>query len=262
MKKLILVWQQEFIHYSNEHFWGLGDLIRGTIATIQFSKKYNLKLIIDIHNHPISNFLSYKSNIEEKNIFNKNDIFFIPIGNLENNIKIFISDKRTNLIFGTNEFCSDKITEDEKDIIKNILTPNEHFQKSINDYISILPENFTIQHYRIGDEELVRNIKYNNFNTIIDKIKNNYNYTDILLSDSLEFKRYVKKYFNIFLFDNEICHTGCEKNNLKLQNTLLEFFIIINSKKIKTYRWTGTSYISGFVNWISKIYNIPLEIIE
>jgi len=89
-KKIILFWQQEFANLpqtNKDNFWGLGDLIRGTIATYQLSKKYNFELIIDIHNHPISNFLDFKKT--EYSDYNKNLIFFICNGELEKYILLF-----------------------------------------------------------------------------------------------------------------------------------------------------------------------------
>lgn len=270
-KTLILVWKQDFVNLPitcTDNFWGIGDLIRGTIASIQISKKYNLKLIIDINNHPISKFLIQKDTIYTEQIYNKNDINFIVHGMLDKYINEFIKDdSKKTLFFGTNEFCNeDMITECEKQIIKDILLPNMYFKKIIENTLISLPSNFTIQHYRLGDAEIVRNINtiinIDYFNILLNKIKTNYTNTDILLSDSTQFKQYIKEKFNIFLFSNEIGHLGCEKNILKLENTLLEFFIISKSKKIKTYRWTGSTYISGFVNWTSKIYDVPLEIIH
>ena len=164
-KKIILFWQQEFINLPktlNDNYWGLGDLIRGTICSYQLSKKYNLELIVDIHNHHVSNFFDYKKT--EYSEHDKNDIFFYGIGTLEKNIILFINDNtKEHLFLGTNEFC-DEISEDEKNFIKNIFKPNKYFQKIIDDNILLLPKKFTIQHYRIGDSELVRNINDNNIN--------------------------------------------------------------------------------------------------
>ena len=42
-----------------------------------------------------------------------------------------------------------------------------------------------------------------------------------------------------------------------IKDTLLEFFIATQSQKIKTY--TTYDWISGFVNIIHQLYNIPIQ---
>lgn len=54
-------------------------------------------------------------------------------------------------------------------------------------------------------------------------------------------------------------HIGVHNNNLiGVKDTLLDFFIQSNSKKIKTF--SPYSWISGFVHWNCKVFDIPLEV--
>jgi hypothetical protein len=95
---------------------------------------------------------------------------------------------------------------------------------------------------------------------ILDKIFiNNYEKNDILLTNNIDFKEYIKNKYKCFVLNTNICHLGTIKNDVNdntLVENLLEFFLQIKSKKIKTY--SDYSWISGFVYWNSLIHDIPL----
>lgn len=77
------------------------------------------------------------------------------------------------------------------------------------------------------------------------------------MSDSRKFKCIASvNYKNIIYLDTEPKHIGYESNE-SLTDTLFEFFLITKSKKIKTY--SKYEWISGFVFWAHKIYDIPLQ---
>jgi hypothetical protein len=62
---------------------------------------------------------------------------------------------------------------------------------------------------------------------------------------------------NISFIDVDGGHIGYEQNNEKIKNTLLEFFIVSKANTIKTY--SVYPWISGFVFWTAKLYDIPLS---
>ena len=64
---------------------------------------------------------------------------------------------------------------------------------------------------------------------------------------------------DIFFFETKLCHLGLSNDFDGIRDTLFEFFLITNSSKIKTY--CIIHIISGFVKWISQIYDIPVSII-
>jgi hypothetical protein len=259
MKTVIQVWThsvKNLVTTENYGYWGIGDIIRGTIKLFQLSKRMNFRLIVDIQLHPISAFLSYH-NHEYSDLIknNKNDINFIFPNNVEN----YINNCDENVIyFVTNDQCNDFLTDECKAFIKNIFIPNDIFSKYMAKKNKEIPyENYNILHYRAGDAELVRrdNIAHNDaeLNCIVSNMETN----DIFICDSINFKNFVKNNTNIFMFDIQVAHMGYHKNKEHIIDTLFEFFVIMNSKKIKThsvYPWT-----SGFVYWIHKIYDIPLQ---
>ena len=112
-------------------------------------------------------------------------------------------------------------------------------------------------HFRLGDEELVRQNVTQPTNEIVDKLMKNKENSDILLSDSEHFKKYVEKNVDIHMFNTRTVHFGYQKRPSEMMDTLFEFFLLMNAKKIKTY--SVYTWISGFVYWIHKIYDVPLE---
>lgn len=264
-KIVVLVWTQKCCNCKGVGFnswgvgyWGLGDLIRGTIKLYQLSKIMGFKLIVNIDLHPISLFLKKRYSEYDKMVLeNKNKINFILPGQVEN----YINNTKDEIIFLlTNDFCNiNNIDLDCKNFIKDILTPNNELNYLLSEQkIS----EYDIIHLRLGDDNIIddkidqnKNIKLKNI--LINNIDNK---NSILMCDSKYFKKKLKEdvVFNdiIKIFDLDICHVGYETDSEKLKNTMFEFFIISKSNLIKTY--SVYSWTSGFVQWISIIYDIPL----
>jgi hypothetical protein len=80
---------------------------------------------------------------------------------------------------------------------------------------------------------------------------------DLFITDSDALKKAVTELGLIRVFNLKIGHLGLCKEPEVVQDTLVEFFLIANASKIKTY--TIYPWISSFVYWISKVYNIPLK---
>lgn len=262
-KKIILVWTQNCCNLKKtkfENYWGLGDIIRGTIKLHQLSKSMNFELIVNINLHPISLFLKQRTSDYDNLILNnQNNIKFILPSQVENYI---LNSQDEILYFLTNDFCNVNIIDNEcKNFIKDILTPNDE----MNELLEQLNINYyNIIHMRLGDINIQTDTKLNN--EFIGKIKNliSTNLSEefnVLMSDSLHFKNELIKnnYYNdekLKIFNLDIGHIGYEENVEKIKNSMFEFFIITKSKSIKTY--SVYSWISGFVYWISIIYDIPL----
>jgi hypothetical protein len=260
-KKIVIhTWSQKVKNLKQteiEHFWGLGDLIRGAVKLFQLSKKMNFELIIDIQHHPISKFLKC-TNEKYKDLVNKNvnNIEFVMPGEVEKYIE---SNENDIIMFLTNDLCDESAIDDEcKEFIKNIFRPTDFFKEYISikmDDVSL--DEYNIMHFRLGDEELVRQNITQHDNEIVDKLMKNKEKCDILLSDSEYFKKYVKKNIDINMFGTKTVHFGYQNRPSEIMDTLSEFFLLMNARKIKTY--SVYTWISGFVYWVHKIYDVPLE---
>lgn len=259
MKTIIQVWTHKCVNHIQNNvdgFWGIGDILRGTIKLYQLCKKYNYKYIVDIRLHSISNFLNQMENPHAQLILdNGNNIEFVYPGDVENYINI--RDTCEIIYFFTNDFCDESIIdEDTKIFVQNLLLPNIDFESYLNTKINNIPyEYYNIIHFRLGDNELVRG-NNDNLNKYLNIFLNNKINNDILMSDSLTLKNEIKKITNTFTFDINPVHIGYSKNIDSFKNTLVDFFIMKKAKEIKTY--SIYSWISGFTYWIGKIYDIPL----
>ena len=256
MKTVILVWINEANNFKQDdvnNFWGLGDLIRGTIAMYQLSKKMNFNLIVDMHKHSVSKFLINPHNPYSAYLENaKVDFILNPEEHINNNPDDI-------MYFCTNINCDMCIGDDIKDYMRDLLKPNQDFQKYIDEKKAEIPfDSFNIIHYRLGDEELVRNNSNNNNQYINNLIQNKEN-NDVLLSDSKYFKECAKNSTDIFMFNIEPQHMGYCKNSDSIRDSLFEFFLISLARKIKTF--TVYNHTSGFVRWTSIIHNLELIII-
>ena len=259
-KTVIHTWTQKVVNMTKtktENFWGLGDIIRGTIKLYQLSKKMDFELIVDIQHHPISRFLKCTNTKYPDLIRNhKDNINFVLPGKVEEYIK---SSKYDVVIFLTNDLCDENDIDDEcKEFIRKIFTPNSFFEEYISVKKTELCINeYNIIHYRLGDQELIHKNNSQSLLEYFNHLQKNKEDNDLLISDSESFKNYVKQNTKIDLFNTNTAHLGYEQNPSKTMDTLFELFLIIDAKKIKTY--SIYSWISGFVYWIHKIYDIPLE---
>jgi len=273
MKTIIHVWTHEFnidkqhlfkYNYFNEKefYFGLGDLIRSTIKLYELSKIMNFKLVVDIQLHPISSFLEINKNeYSDLVLQNKNNINYVCYGAVED----YIQQSNEDILFIlTNDFFEGIVSNDCKTFIKTILTPTMEYEKYINYLLSTIPfDNYNILHYRLNDDEFKNNNsskKTEQLNFLISNMNKSKEDNDVLITDSLSFKHHVFLNTDVFLFDCKLCHLGLSKDYYAIRDTLFEFFLITRACKIKTY--CKIHKVSGFVKWISKIYDIPIYILE
>jgi len=222
----------------------------------------NFKLIVDFQLHPIASFLkNNKTEFSELVLENKNNIDYVCYGAVEDYIK---ENKNDILYILTNDFFEGIVSNDCKIFMKKILTPNNDYQTYINYELSKIPfEKYNIIHYRLNDDEFKnKNLKKNNdyLKDILINLNNSKEINDILVTDSLSFKEYAFLNSDVFLFDTKLCHLGLSTDYYDIRDTLFEFFLITKSSKIKTY--CKIHKISGFVKWISELYDIPVTIIN
>jgi hypothetical protein len=256
MKTIIHVFTQKSKNNDLWGYWGLGDLIRGTIHLHQLSKKMNFKLIVDYQLHPISEFL--KENKHEYSDFIKqkeNDIIKVGCS------KSYILNNNENVLyFLTNDFFVDDISYDTKEFIKNLLEPIEKFKNEVINIKNNLKSDFNILHFRLGNVEKHHNLIINKLNSInpelFVELLSNVKFNNLLITDSNIFKEKIKNLNNINTLNTNITHSGYSND---IKDTLLEFYIMQYASKIYTYSiFTHNDCISGFVYHMNKIYDIPI----
>lgn len=249
-KTIIQVWTQKGC--NNNLYWGLGDMIRGTISLYLLSKKYNCDFDVCIINHPISQYLTYKSKYDDL-LINKS-IEFIREPEIYIKDKLSIKNSENLICLLTNLYCHENLDDFIIDKMKKILSPINEINNSVNSIIN----NFKIKkiiYMRIGDDYININKDFNT-NKYVAYLKNNE--CDLFLTDSNILKNHARTIVNTL--DLKVGHVGLEKDSEILKNTLIEFLIVCRASEIHTF--TNYGWVSGFVHWASKIYKINLVIIK
>jgi hypothetical protein len=273
-KTIYLVWRNYIQGVKTN---GFGDKLRSAIATYQYCKEKNIRFIIDGTDDICSEFLkNIKSNEYDMIKDQKLVIIDCPNYSMPCNFEDRINDvleKNDNVFIYTNKCPKDDcasqepnlLSEEEKEFAKYICEPMEFLKKEIDEKIKKLPENYGIQHFRFNDVVFSKDIDENDpyFIQYFDILQKNYKPTDVLLSNSNNFKKYAKNKLNITTVDCDdlLCkveHIGNSSNYESVKNSFIEFFIVTKSKYIKSiscYDW-----VSNFIKWPAIIYNIPLEV--
>jgi hypothetical protein len=257
MKTIIQVWTHNVTNYKPTQYharWGLGDIVRGTIALYQLCKKHNYKFICDIQLHPISSHL--QTHVHEHKEFvlhNKDNICFFANNALEKHI---VTSKEDVVLLMTNAYIKGPITEDCINFVKLVLQPKDHLQQYINKTLEELPfYPYSIMHYRVagisGDQIQTHGKK--DINRLLNHIKKNKEECDILMTDCIQLKSSAKT--EIISLNTKIAHLGFHVKDDYIKDTLLDFFIMSKASKIKYHPSNGPS---GFIRIINQIYGVPL----
>lgn len=254
---------------------GLADFIRGTITLFNYSKKYNYNLYID-NSHPV-----FKNLIKHPHIIKYNNFDTIELlpplsyEEIDYNLnKLFIESKSfcvmTNAFYNKNEFGIlenfGNISLECKFFLREIFTPNKELKDCIINVLNRLnieSNNYNIIHLRLGDN-FIHNDFFDKdiFNNLIGHINNiimnNTINKFILLCDSSIMANKIKEQNPLlYYWDNNKIHIGSLKNkkniDLAIKDTLIDFFIMSQSKNIYSYAFNG---VSGFSKIVSLIYDI------
>ena len=120
-----------------------------------------------------------------------------------------------------------------------------------------IPNNYNILHFRLGQCEKKNNKIDNILLQKCIKLYLKYQTNEIVvISDSMILKNELKKLNAKMFFFNNISHLGYQNDLPLVENTLMEFFLLINAKSIITF--SKFSRISGFAKYASIIKNVPL----
>lgn len=239
------------------NMWGLGDVLRGMISVYKCAKKNNCYYYIDIQNHVLSKFLNPPENPYENYIKEKSNNIYFMLSDMDGFISRY--NKNNPMYFMTNLNFGGELSIDDKQYFKTFLTPNNTIKEKINTMMKDCPfENYNVVHCRLKDSEFTQKNKNSYYSSICDKISKYFEKNTIFVSNSWEFKKFIKNTNpNVFQFDIKPAHLGNESSNCSnLCDTICEFFILSKSKKIYTYseyEWT-----SGFVERIKDIYDVPI----
>jgi len=259
MKTIIQVWTHHCCNMpqtDTSNYWGIGDVLRGTIQLFLLSKKLGFNYYVDTFLHPMSQFLMPTENPFQQLIQdNRENIYMVPADfNLEQHINSLNDGVH---FFFTNAHITEPFDDECKAFLKQILRPIKSLQKEITKLGQLRP--YEVMHFRLGDTELVNGTNNTSRYTlmqIVDLIKANRSEYDILISDSMSLKMNQLVQNEIYVLQTNPAHLGRSTDPEEIKDTLIDFFLLTGATRIKTY--SCYSWTSGFVYWAHQIYDIPL----
>lgn len=187
-------------------------------------------------------------------------------------VKLIQGNKRTSapILMCTNYGSADQSTvqrmpEDCKRFMRSLLIPTPEFKTYFNTKCEELkiPRTYSILHFRLGDDELVRDVKnVIQYNELVEHVVSNLKQTpnSFVIADSFKFKQHLMQ--ALPNFSNRIIptipvHLGEPNATVEMaKETLFDFMLLANAMFIKTHSMYG--WISGFVSWSSGVFNVPL----
>lgn len=265
-KTIVFVLKQQYVNVSKGNsFWGLGDILRNVFFMYKLSFVSDFKVIIDLFNHPLCEYIKcsehkYRKQVQENLdnvLFHRDDNTIYSI--IENGFKT--SDVLYMGVYhGLETYMPTDYDTDINLFVKKNFQPNVELNQYIQSKIVGLDlSSMNIIHYRLGDKELVDgNVDAKKLYLCYLHLLSVLKEKSILLSDSNTFKMLVEsnRNPNIQMFNHAIGHIGHDTDSEGIKNSLFEFFIATRAKSIQTYTVYG--WVSGYMRSINKIYGVPM----
>lgn len=258
MKTIIFTWTNNCknIDSVTTHY-GIGDVLRGAMHTYELCKKHKYLFYLNAQLHPITNFLNHDYK-ETKDIVSKNKDNIHFIKREENLEQYILSSSEKEVCLMTNSHYKSVTEECKKYFVDFLSCLNDSFKeiyKKTLEELGLLVD-YSIIHFRIGDNNLIRNNSTNleEFDKIYERYHDR---NELFMTDNIEFKNRInEKYRPKCMIFDKMAHFGYNGHNEILEKTFIEFLLIFNASKIKTY--SVYPWISGFVFMPSVIKNIEI----
>ena len=251
---------------------GFGDLLRGTMYLYKLSQQMKFTLIVDTQLHPVSQFLiSHPHEYSNYVVQNKSKIIHAInpqpsyiVNQLHNHA---LSHNPNPILITTN--YSDNHQESPsvecRRFMRSILRPNDEFKTYFNNMCKSfkIPKHYSIMHFRLGDHDVVhKKSNLAHYKQLFDIVNQNIKRIPNLhiIADSVQFKQYLRRVIHPTLTDRIIAtksvHLSYPNSDINIKETLFDFMLLTNARIIETHSVYG--WISGFVQWVSHIFNVPL----
>ena len=251
---LVFAWTQRVANRektTTNGFWGLGDALRGILSLYQFCKKNRYEFVVDTHRHPFSIFLEMETHPQHRTMMESTVTFEGDDGGGYDSLKLNLKNGDFRHVF-CNAYPVEPLLSDEKHLIRSILSVKKAYRLD-------LPTNYSVLHVRAGDSTIDGLMDPKKLESYISLVKKYLVEGDVFCSDSVELKRRVATScpgIRIFVNDRRNGHVGRDTDPTMLQNTLDDLQIVLGAKRVFTY--SQYSWVSGFVDWGTKCFDIPL----
>lgn len=255
-RKVTQIWSQKVSNLTQSNLearWGLGDLIRGAANIHTACCDLGLDFELDYSGHPIAQIFAYE--LSEKK---DNKTIFINFKNHDELIEYIrvqlASDSEIEFMSNGYGVWNDTYVNKFRDFLRPRLVLKDEYKVRAK---KLLPEPFTYEvlHFRLGDNHLIEGV-IDLTNDVKKVLEKNINQSTFLITDSLALKNYAVKNYGVHTLPGNPTHIGLSESLDQLFNTQLEFMLMSSARQIKTY--SCYSWISGFAQSASFVYNIPL----
>lgn len=249
---IVFTWTQKVD--NRQGYWGLGDTLRGILTVYQFCKANRYEFAIDTHLHPFSHFLEEQTSpnhvrLEESG---KGVRFEGDDGGGFASLHPTITSGGTHCIF-CNAYPKEPLLSDEKRLIRDLLAIKKEFRLDLSG-------DYSVMHIRVGDAAINGVIGTTELQRFTKIVTAQLAPGDILCSDSVQLKRHIASIadagIRVFVNEGRSGHVGYDTDPALLRNTLDDLQILLGARRIFTY--STYSWVSGFVDWVAKCFDIPL----
>jgi hypothetical protein len=247
---------------------GLGDFIRGSLATKQLCIEYNIPFEIDFRCHPIGSYLQNKCSVPVQKtdaIHILQDIPNYTLRALQNTLKKGInlrSLRQNNLSIYTNVWPVFKIHGKVTKAVKDCMQPTEECEHAIGMALNSL-SNYEVIHIRVGDllsfgTQIGNTVNFT-LEQIVDKlsviqtIQESTTRQCIIMSDSAECKRILAERYGLTCTSTVPRHMAIDDDIL---DTLIDYFILSRSAHI--HQFSVHHWGSGFSDSVNWLYGVPV----
>jgi hypothetical protein len=262
-KTVVLAWTRRVCNLTTtptEHFWGLGDLIRGAMGLFDETRQRGLGFYIDMQLHPslethlVKRYQPFSSEVRE----HEDRILFIlssEMGPFLDHLECQVS------VIMTNYHSGKEASTEARAMMRRVLTPSDEMEIYLRSVRERLPTPYRVLHYRLGDDELVlKHQEATDLETHLDSLKrvvSSGSGSWLLLSDSTSFKERVRSHNipGVVVLDTVVQHSGYPSSD-DLHDTMLEFFLASRAQALYTY--SVYPWVSGFMRSVSDLYGVPL----
>jgi hypothetical protein len=254
---LVFVWTQTVtnrVKTAKHGFWGLGDAIRGMLSAYQFSKKNRCEFAIDPQRHPFYHFLT--PSVSNPLFRSTGRDVAVPFqgddGGALDSLKLVLVPGTVTPIF-CNMYPAEPLLSDEKRLIRDLLVIKPEYR------LDLPPYGYSVLHVRVGDEGIDGVLPAKTLATYVNLVTKYLVDGDVICSDSVQLKRHVAATcpgIRVFVNDRRNGHVGYDTDPALLQNTLDDLQIVLGAKRVFTY--SAYCWVSGFVTWGTKCFDIPL----
>jgi hypothetical protein len=249
-KTIIFKWVQvkDVITNKKNYSWGLGDIIRGMIAVYQYCKANRYEFIVDISQHPLSAYLSPTSIYCKTTPYKKVKMIGND-GGVYDSFNVNFDTSITISLF-SNVWPILPLLKDEKELVKSVVSMNTTL---ISKPISM---KYNVIHFRTGDTSMLDNkgVNVSKYKELLEKYAKP---GDYIITDNNKLKDWIvteNPGYNVLNHNKPIAHSGYASNDLKY---VLEDLQLLSGAQC-VYTYSIYDWVSGFVDWICKCYDVNL----